>query len=113
MNHRNHSRSCLKNNLNTLIEIVEHPKWVWVEGLRIHPEYKEPQKIRTYASVPYTGWVPDLSDRATLAHLTLLFIEAGGSVSFSERDGYLLNEKHFAKDLGEILPKALLEIWGS
>ena len=84
---------------------------MWVGGLCAYPEYNDLQKVRTHSCSTYEGWLPDLSDRATLSYLTLLFIEAGGTLS-KKRGVYTLNGKHTSKKLSEIIGEALLEVWG-
>lgn len=112
MNRKSRSPSSLTRLKDTRTKVVNHPKWTWVGGLLIHPEYKTNQKIRTYGDTTYEGWLPDLSDKATLSYLFHLFIEAGGHISL-KKNVYTLNEKHTSKDLSKIICEALLDVWSS
>ena len=54
------------------IEVSSHPKFPWVLGLLIYPDFKPTQLVRlTYLS-PCKGWVLDTSDPITHAYLCSL-----------------------------------------
>jgi hypothetical protein len=76
----------------------------------IHPSFKKTQRMRVSQEYTYEGWLPVLEDKATLAILSLMLIESGGLLRFSE-GCYHIGDDFKSESLQEIICEGLIEAW--
>lgn len=90
-----------------LKELVNDPRWEWVEGLLVYPYYNRQQKVRLkhFDSM----WLPDMTDQTTASHVLCLYIKHGGVVSYS-KDTYTTSHAK-SKDMGLVALKSLYSLW--
>ena len=98
--------------MSSIIELVQHPKWKWTQGMLACPTFKLTQKVRIrYEEDSYNkGWVPVLEDEATLSCMCLLLIKEGGELEY-KNGKYLINKKFESERLGEIICEGLFDTW--